>query len=195
MRADELIATLQSQSIAAVLSIEHPHAKDLQNGQAPRVDAHSFGHIPQKILSFYDMETPVPGGPDINQIREGLQFVMDHLAEGAVIIHCKAGKARSVAMGLGVLALLHPEKSEKEIVDMMNELRPIAAPNILVVEMIDQLIGRGGKLVQAVLDDPGMTQRRTEIEQHRQQLIASRPDIAARLYPEKFNKPPEGLQP
>lgn len=191
-RADEVIAKLQTETVAAVLSIEHPHAKDLQNGRAPRLDEHGYGHIPQKILSFYDMETRVPNGPDIDQVREGLQFVMDHLAEGPVIIHCKAGRARSVGIALGVLALVYPDMNEKEIVDMMKDMRPIAAPNILVVEMIDQLTGRGGRLVQAVLDDPVMTEHRREIEEHRQQLIASRPDIAARLYPEKINKPPEG---
>lgn len=195
-RASEVLKKLDEQpNIAAVLSIEHPGAENDKGGLAPRVADH--GHTtPQKILVFWDSEQPVLGGPDLKQVKEGLEFIMNHVQEGPVIIHCHAGKARSTALALGVLALTHPDKPEKELMDMLLEMRPQAAPNILVLEMIDQLTGRGGKLLQAALDHPVIAAQRAQAEQNRQDMLQERPEFFKRMFPEKAvpqqdNNPPK----
>ncbi len=189
-RASEVVKLLDSNpGIAAVLSIEHPGAVEDRHGAAPRLAGTSHAGVDQKILTFWDSEQPVAGGPDREQVKAGLDFVMAELKKGDVIIHCHAGKARSTAIALGAVALQHPEKTEKDLVDMLIALRPQAAPNILVMEMIDEMTGRGGKLLQAVLDHPGISAARTQAEANRRDIMRENPEYALRMFPEKTVRP------
>lgn len=190
-RASEVLKKVEEQPVAAVLSIEHPGAALDKGGSAPRLAENGHAGTPQKILVFWDSEQEVAGGPDKQQVKEGLAFVMDHIAEGPVIIHCHAGKARSAALALGVLALLHPDTPEKELLDMLLDIRPQAAPNILVVAMVDELTGRNGKLLQAALDHPVIAQQRAQAESNRQDILRERPEFYQRMFPEKAVPPPE----
>jgi predicted protein tyrosine phosphatase len=199
-RADEMVGTLDraandnSAEIIAVLSIEHPGVQPGAKGSAPRLDETPHAHVPQLILSFWDSEQVVHQGPDLAQVEAGLVFVMEHLAkneDGAVLIHCHAGKSRSVALALGALSLLYPEKPEAEILDILLDIRPIAAPNIIMVEMLDALTGREGRLLQAVLDHPVIDAQRQKTEQNRQDLLRERPEILQKMHPEKFFPPPK----
>ncbi len=192
-RASEVLKKVAAQNtagqpVAAVLSIEHPGAALDHNGSAPILADNGHANIPQKILVFWDSEQPVKDGPDLKQVKDGLEFVMDHIAKGPVIIHCHAGKARSTALALGVLALLHPDKPEKELLDDLLAMRPQAAPNILVVEMVDQLTGRNGKLLQATLDHPVIAAQRAQAEQNRKDILLERPEFYERMFPEKAVK-------
>jgi len=183
-RADEVLQTLPLQPFAAVLSIEHPGAVPGGKGAAPRLL-----HPPQMILSFWDAEQKVSNGPDLAQIEAGILFVMEHLEKGDVLIHCHAGKSRSAAIALGVLALQHPDHDENSLLEKLLEIRSIAAPNILIVEMADILTGREGKLLAAVLNHPQISEQRRQAEENRQQVLKTRPELMKELYPEKFPKP------
>lgn len=196
-RADEVLQTLQSRAeteapVRAVLSIEHPGAKPGVKGAAPRLIGTPHSAVPQKVLAFWDAEQKVHQGPDLEQVSDGLSFVMEQLtqhADGDVLIHCHAGKSRSVAMALGVLSLLKPHADEKELIDDLLAIRPIAAPNIIVVEMVDQLTGRNGKLLKAVEDHPVLSEQRRVTEQRRQNMLKENPEMLKKMHPEKFFKP------
>lgn len=194
-RASEVFTHLDAQYVAAVLSIEHPGAEEDRQGAAPRLAASDHDAVPQKILTFWDSETPVFGGPDKAQVKAGIDFIMDHINDGPVIIHCAAGKARSTAIALGVLSLLKPEMPEKELVDLLLLIRPEAAPNVLIVEMVDELTGRGGRLKQAVLDNPLITERREWAEEARLRIMMENPGFALRMFPEKTVRPPPSRKP
>src|SRR4051812_9383514 len=118
-RASELLKKVAEDKPVAVLSMEHPGVSPGEPGSAPRIAESGFDDVPQLVLTFWDSEQVVPNGPDLPQVKKGLEFVMEHIKDGPVIIHCKAGKSRSVAMALGVLSKLHPEKPEKELLDML----------------------------------------------------------------------------
>ena len=185
-RASELLKKVDEATPAAVLSFEHPGVEAGQPGHAPRLCENGFDDIPQLVLTFWDSEQEVANGPDRAQVERGLDFVMEHIGQGPVIIHCKAGKSRSVAMTLGVLSKLYPGKPEKELIGMLLEIRPQAAPNILMVQMLDEMTGRGGRLTQAVLDDPVLSQQRAQAESNRRDLARERPDLYRKMFPEKF---------
>lgn len=188
-RASELLKKVAQHPPAAVLSFEHPGVSPGEPGHAPRLADNGFDDVPQMVLTFWDSEQEVQNGPDRAQVQKGLDFVMSHVEEGPVIIHCKAGKSRSVAMTLGVLSKLYPEKPADELVDMLLEIRPQAAPNILMVQMLDEMTGRGGKLTQAVLDNPILSAQRAQAESNRRDLARERPDLYRKMFPEKFFKP------
>lgn len=183
-RADEVEKTLQEKTVAAVLSIEHPGAVPGGKGAAPRL-----ADVTQDILCFWDAEQVVQNGPDRPQVERGVQFILEHLEKGDVLVHCHAGKSRSVAIAIGALAVRHPEKEETEIIDMILAIRPIAAPNIIIIEMVDDIAGRNGRLRKAIEDHPVLTAQRTQAEKNRQAVLAKNPDQARQLFPEKFPKP------
>jgi len=179
-RADELLDKVAELKPAAVLSIEHPGVKPGESSYSARL---SDG-TPQMVLTFWDSEQPVPDGPDIDQVARGMAFVMDHITKGGdVIIHCHAGKARSVAIALGVLSQLYPREDEVALVKRLLAIRPIAAPNIIIVGMVDELTGRGGKLLKAVLDNEQITIARGWAEVGRAEYRERNP--------EKFPPPPK----
>ncbi len=186
-RADELLSTVGRKRPAAVLSIEHPGVAANERGYAPRLT----DGTPQMVLTFWDTEEKAAeGGPDIAQVEQGLAFVMEHIGKGDVVIHCNGGIARSTAMALGVLSLLHPLKPEKELIDMLLKIRPIAAPNIIVVEMVDALTGRNGKLLQAFSADTRMIEARKQAEISRQNWARRNAETYAKMHPEKFPQSP-----
>ena len=87
--ANEVEDMVQKTGIRNILSIEHPRAED-GKGRAPRIWGAN-----QKILCFWDVEEEgFPDGPSSDNVSEGLQF-LDQVDEKGIILHCKAGKARS----------------------------------------------------------------------------------------------------
>lgn len=168
--------------VVAVLSINMPSGRN----PAPQVEG-----VAQKFLSFWDSEQPVRNGPDMQQVQDGIQFIVEHAVRGDVLVHCQSGKARSVGIAMGALALLHPDDTAEEIIKRILDIRPQAAPNIIVVEMADKITGRGGRLLQAVLDHPGLTEARRTTEENRRRMLENNPQLAYEVFPEKFpNGPP-----
>ncbi len=170
---NEVLDHLSREPVGAVLSIEHPGVKQGARGYAPRLCDHNFD-TPQLILTFWDVEQAVENGPSRALTQQGLQFASDHQSKGPLLVHCAAGKARSAALALGVIADRNPHLSGTQCLDLLLEVRPIAAPNITVVAFADDILGRGGALVQAVLDEPGITLRRNEANAARERQINDR---------------------
>ncbi len=180
-RADEAADRARDEKIVAVLSIEHPGVKEGEKGAAPRIEG-----VAQMILSFWDSEEEVENGPDQRQIAEGIDFVLRHLSRGDVIIHCHAGKARSAAVALGVLALRHPQEDAQQLIARLLAIRPIAAPNILVLAFADAVAQRGGTLVAAVLADNALTAARRDTAEGRARWQERHPE---KFPPPKTQKP------
>ncbi len=188
-RADEVLNTIKEQKIAAVLSIQQPPSddKDAQNknrkGAAPIIK-----DIPQKILTFWDSEDKnTKEGPDKEQIEAGIMFAMEHIMndEGDIIIHCHAGKARSAAIALGVMILHQTEKTAKDLVEELLEIRPVAAPNMLVIEIVGEIAGRKNELIAAVKENKEMYTNIKTVRYSREHWLKKNPEIAAKLFPEK----------
>lgn len=186
-RADQMVKMVAECKPVAVLSIEHPGVQQGEHGSAPRLTDGTL----QKVLNFWDSEQPCVGGPDIEQVEQGIAFVMEHIKDGDVIIHCNAGVSRSTALALGVLSILNPRATEKELIAMLLEIRPIAAPNILIVGMVDTLTGRGGKLLRTVSEDPDITEARRRADIGRNGWLERNQETYFKMHPEKRPQPPK----
>ncbi|MEQ8823398.1 MAG: hypothetical protein RIC14_03395 [Filomicrobium sp.] len=106
------------------------------------------------VLMFKDTWNPrlllAPAEEHIVRINEWV----DSLPSGSrLLVHCFAGVGRSPGVALGILAKsMPPERA----VEMVFELRPIAAPNALVVKLWDQVLGFDGKLLGALEEAIGV---------------------------------------
>jgi predicted protein tyrosine phosphatase len=191
-RADQVVKKCAQIKPAAVLSIEHPGVQPGEHGAVPRLN----DGTPQKILTFWDSEHRVTGGPDPEQVQDGIAFALEHLKKGDVIIHCHAGISRSTGVALGVLSALYPHDAPEQLIEKLMAIRPRAAPNIIVVEQADTITGRNGTLLKAVNDNIAITTARKMAEMGRTAWLIRNPETYKKMHPEKFpdaknSKPPQ----
>ena len=74
-----------------------------------------------------------------------------------MIIHCWAGISRSTASAFTAQCLFQPDRSEDELAQELRAASPVATPNRMIVAAADKLLGREGRMSQAV-DTIGMGQ-------------------------------------
>jgi predicted protein tyrosine phosphatase len=101
-------------------------------------------------LVFDDIDEPAAGfaGPESGQIREALAFARLH-RDRRLLIHCHSGQCRSAAVALGVIAERLGAGREADAVAVLLRMRPIAAPNLMALALVDAELGRGGALAAA----------------------------------------------
>jgi predicted protein tyrosine phosphatase len=129
-------------------------------------------HPDQLVLSFVDLDRPAPpphaGSPKLrladradieNAVAFGRAENRDRL-----LVHCNAGVGRSTAVALAIIADKLGPGREREALDELLRLRPQAIPNLHVLALADDVLGRGGELVRVVRD---WDEARPENAQHR----------------------------
>lgn len=94
------------------------------------------------------MEGMVPPGED--HIAALLDFVQRWPREAPLVIHCWAGISRSTAAGYITLCALYPEIDEMKAAVALRERAPTATPNARLVRLADDMLGRGGRMADAI---------------------------------------------
>lgn len=114
-------------------------------------------------LHFHDIIDPQPGltVPEAEHIRQIIDFAdaLDAPAPASdarhLLVHCHMGLSRSTAAMLLLLARREPEADEEELFTRLRRIRPQAWPNSRMISLGDKLLGRGGRLVEALRDHYG----------------------------------------
>jgi predicted protein tyrosine phosphatase len=104
-------------------------------------------------LRFHDVIDRQPGQilVEAEQISQVLAFGRDlPVADGHLLVHCHAGISRSTAFAILLLAQALPEVSSEEIVAEIVRIRARTWPNLRIIELGDEILGRKGTLVAAV---------------------------------------------
>ncbi|QGM44244.1 tyrosine phosphatase family protein [Methylocystis heyeri] len=103
-------------------------------------------------LSVSDIETPLDGHilPGAEHVESLLAFLRNWDREQPLVIHCYAGVSRSPAAAFVGACALEPSRSELEIAQSLRLASPTATPNRRFVELADRLLGRQGRMVEAV---------------------------------------------
>jgi predicted protein tyrosine phosphatase len=120
-----------------------------------------FGAYPQPylrtVLRFHDIIDPIPGmilptKADVEAILAfGRSIAADQGgAEAHLLVHCHAGISRSTAAMTMILAQAYPKQDEIAIVERVFGIRAKAWPNHLMIAFADEILGRGGRLTEAV---------------------------------------------
>lgn len=103
-------------------------------------------------ISMHDISVPQAGmvHPSATHVQRILAFVALWDREAPLVVHCLAGISRSTATAFIAACALNPHVAETVIAGRIRELSPTASPNLLLVELADGLLGREGRMIEAV---------------------------------------------
>jgi predicted protein tyrosine phosphatase len=104
------------------------------------------------FLGFNDIAVPMDGMtlPGESHVRAILDFARDWDREDPMIVHCFAGISRSTASAYMIALALNPEFDEHELAQDLRWRAPSATPNAKLVEIADAVLGRQGRMVDAI---------------------------------------------
>ena len=104
-------------------------------------------------LRFHDVIESQPGwiAPERWDVELLLAFSRDLAASGRahLLVHCHAGVSRSTAAAALVMAQTRPDRPAEEVLQEVTRLRPRAWPNLRILEIGDEILGRHGEIIEA----------------------------------------------
>ena len=103
-------------------------------------------------LRVNDIPESLPGqiAPQRSHAEQVLAFADAWDRTQPMVIHCWAGISRSTAAMWMTLCRLNPDADELEVLSAMRARAPHIAPNRLLVAHADDLLGRDGRMVDAL---------------------------------------------
>jgi predicted protein tyrosine phosphatase len=103
-------------------------------------------------LGVNDIAEPSIGHicPDEALVRRILDFGAGWDAAQPMLVHCWAGISRSTATAFLLACERNPETDEAEIASALRDASRHAHPNRRIVALADDVMGRGGRMVDAV---------------------------------------------
>ena len=84
--------------------------------------------------------------------KDIIRFATSWDGKGDVLIHCNRGVARSTAAAFIILCIREPETPEIALLRRLRSAAPHADPCPLLVSYADEILGRDGRMAEA-LDD------------------------------------------
>jgi predicted protein tyrosine phosphatase len=88
--------------------------------------------------------------PDETHVREIIDFAAAWDQTAPLIVHCWMGVSRSPAAAVIAALSLRPNQSDEALAQRLRAASPYATPNMRIIEIGDQLLGRDGRLVRAI---------------------------------------------
>jgi predicted protein tyrosine phosphatase len=141
-----------SQVAATVSLSEASHLVTLlhRRWRAPRPETIPEGrHL---FIGVSDISAPVPGflEPSERHVLELIAFVSAWDQVRPMVMHCFAGISRSTAGAFIALCYLNPDDDEEAIAQRLRHASAVASPNKRFVEVADAVLGRGGRMIEAI---------------------------------------------
>jgi predicted protein tyrosine phosphatase len=88
--------------------------------------------------------------PDATHVREIIDFTSQWDQAAPLLVHCWMGVSRSPAAALIAALSLVPDQSEITLAQRLRLASPFATPNMRIIEIGDELLGRNGRLIAAI---------------------------------------------
>jgi predicted protein tyrosine phosphatase len=106
------------------------------------------------VISMDDINAPAEGfvAPQRTHVEQVLDFGRRWSRAAPLVIHCYAGISRSTASAFAIACALNPAREEIAIARQIRKDSPSAQPNRLIVGHADELLGRGGRMLDALAD-------------------------------------------
>lgn len=104
------------------------------------------------FIRISDIVEPMDGHvlPGEEHIGQLLAFVRTWDREAPLVFHCWAGISRSTAAAYISACALAPDRSEAAIALALRQASPSATPNARLVALADDVLGRRGRMVDAI---------------------------------------------
>ena len=140
-RVNELVA---SHAPARVVSLLDPGSPFPELG--PR---YAERHL---RLSFHDVDAPLVDlrPATVDQAMQLVDFVAAWDRTAPILLHCRAGISRSTAAAFITACLANPETPEYDIAVQLRRVAPQARPNEALVRLADGVMGREGRMSEAI---------------------------------------------
>jgi len=105
-------------------------------------------------LTFHDIVLVAEGmlAPQTNHLDMLVSFYRTWDREAPMLIHCWAGVSRSTAAAYIAKCIFEPKRDEYEIAWELREASPSATPNLRMIAMADDLLGREGRMQRAIAE-------------------------------------------
>jgi predicted protein tyrosine phosphatase len=104
------------------------------------------------ILGMDDIAEPMDGyvHPGEEHVSRLIEFAQRWDRKAPMVIHCYAGISRSTAGAFVAACALNPSRSETKIAQAIRDGSATATPNIRIVSLADQMLGRSGRMIGAI---------------------------------------------
>lgn len=132
-----------------IISINDPHEHPPE-----LVMLHGARVLVTRFRDIIELLRRHPEAPSFDNVREIITFGRGIRSDERVLVHCGAGYSRSPAAALAMLASSKPrtrEGADEAMTDLL-QIRTCVAPNPIMTEHADALLGFGGDLVRARID-------------------------------------------
>ena len=162
------------------------HVLSILDPDFPDPDAFgAYGEHERLDLRFHDIVDETPGMrlAQREDVAALLRFGRDLMREpnANLLVHCHMGVSRSTAAMTLILAQARPDRPAAEALAEVRRIRSQLWPNLRLIELGDQLLGRGGELVAAAIARyrhvielrPEMAQSMTEMGRGREVRAAT----------------------
>ena len=145
----------------------------------------AFGEHERLDLRFHDIIDELPGLrlAQREDVAALLRFGRDLMRRprAHLLVHCHMGISRSTASMALILAQARPDRPASEALAEVRRIRPRIWPNLRVMELGDELLGRRGELVDAAVGRyRHVLERRPEVGQAMIQMGRGREVSAAK---------------
>jgi predicted protein tyrosine phosphatase len=142
-RIDETVAAARASHLVSLINLQTA----VQRPESIAEENHLF-------IGINDIIEPQEGMvlPADEHVRSLIAFAEAWPREQPMVIHCFAGISRSTAAAYITLCVTRPDRDENEIARRLRTASAIATPNIRLIALADEILGRNGRMVAAIAD-------------------------------------------
>jgi predicted protein tyrosine phosphatase len=128
------------------------HVVTLINLTTPVIRPPSIDVARHLFIGVSDITAPQDGHivPAQEHVERLLAFAGGWSRAKPMVIHCWAGISRSTAAAFITVCALRPDRNEAEVARALRRASPSATPNARLVTVADEILGRQGRMVDAI---------------------------------------------
>jgi predicted protein tyrosine phosphatase len=141
-----------AQVAATVASARASHLISVINAATAVVRPPSIAETNHLFVGINDIVEEQEGMilPADQHVQQILDFAKAWPRQQPLVVHCYAGISRSTATAFITLCATEPDRDEREIAQALRAASPTATPNSLLISLADDMLGRNGRMVDAI---------------------------------------------
>ena len=112
------------------------------------IEERRYLYVPVSDITIAAEGHILPAAIHVEQVLEFMRNSWDRQAP--LIVHCYAGVSRSTAAAYISACALDESRGEDEIAAELRRRSPTATPNRLLIEVADAILGRKGRMIDAI---------------------------------------------